>query len=358
MQGGIILEKLFFDRISEGTTEGILAFSTSGEIMYMNRSAKELLDISEIEEGKKITDFFKEDSLNDKGSFKQSVLDTLDNKTKRHSNRVQYITPSGVQHYFSVTSSSFSNGEGKVGEGFVLYFTDVTKEALYEQRLKTSRAALVAHAFYEKKFRDTSLVFFHVLSTSCLWIIFYSCLRFFQIQIGAWWLLWSEGIIILTSCILILKHTSLTIEDIKNSLKVNIKYILIDTAFAMGALTLIILYKFIVGYEGSFWHFENLTILNIFYPITVVFQEVLARSIIQESITRVMPSRHGEYRAIWISSLYFGALHVHKGFPFIIGSAFLMAIFGLVYSKQKNIWGCCIPHYVLGMSLPMILGYD
>ena len=60
--------------------------------------------------------------------------------------------------------------------------------------------------------------------------------------------------------------------------------------------------------------------------------------------------------AIIISSLYFGALHLHKGLAFMIGATLLLSVFGFIYSRQGTIWGLCIPHYFLGLSLTVIWG--
>ena len=55
-----------------------------------------------------------------------------------------------------------------------------------------------------------------------------------------------------------------------------------------------------------------------------------------------------------IASLVFGAVHIHKGIVYMVGAALLLSFFGILYSKQKTIWGLCIPHLVLSWSLRIL----
>ena len=40
----------------------------------------------------------------------------------------------------------------------------------------------------------------------------------------------------------------------------------------------------------------------------------------------------------------------------LIAAVALLSLFGLIYIKQRSIWGVCVPHYVLGLAL-LILGF-
>ena len=57
-----------------------------------------------------------------------------------------------------------------------------------------------------------------------------------------------------------------------------------------------------------------------------------------------------------MSSLLFGALHIHRGFIYMLAATVLLGIFGVLYRKQNSIWGLCIPHFVLG-EIIWFLGY-
>ena len=43
------------------------------------------------------------------------------------------------------------------------------------------------------------------------------------------------------------------------------------------------------------------------------------------------------------------ALNMHDNVSFI-----LLSVFGLIYRKQKTIWGLCIPHFVLGTAIVVL----
>ena len=54
--------------------------------------------------------------------------------------------------------------------------------------------------------------------------------------------------------------------------------------------------------------------------------------------------------------MFFSALHIHLGLGFMAGSFLLLSVFGILYERQKTIWGLCIPHFLLGLSLKLIWG--
>ena len=87
---------------------------------------------------------------------------------------------------------------------------------------------------------------------------------------------------------------------------------------------------------------------DLVYPLTVILQEFLSRGVIHENLRRIFVGKHSEAAAIIVSSLLFGALHIHRGFMYMLAATVLLAIFGVLYRKQNSIWGLCIPHFVLG----------
>jgi len=102
--------------------------------------------------------------------------------------------------------------------------------------------------------------------------------------------------------------------------------------------------------------FSNWGIEQTLYPITVVAQELLTRGAAQSSLTIALPDKTPAIIPIIISSLFFGALHIHKGLIYMIGAMILLCFFGLLYNKQKTIWGLCISHYILGLSIAIMRG--
>ena len=86
------------------------------------------------------------------------------------------------------------------------------------------------------------------------------------------------------------------------------------------------------------------------YILTALVQEFLSRGIMQESLTHVIPGERGETVAIAISTLMFAAIHLHYSPWFMLGAAVLLGVFGVVYRKQRSIWGLVLIHFVFGIS--------
>ena len=99
---------------------------------------------------------------------------------------------------------------------------------------------------------------------------------------------------------------------------------------------------------APFWDWGRLNWSDIAYPVTVVLQEFLSRGVIHENLRRIFVGKHSEGAAIIVSSLIFGALHIHRGFMYMLAATALLSIFGILYRRQNSIWGLCIPHFVLG----------
>lgn len=141
------------------------------------------------------------------------------------------------------------------------------------------------------------------------------------------------------------------------------KYILMDgivTAVILGVMVLVKIYlrrAMILSPAEPFFHWEKWSLAKTFYPVTVVLQEFLTRSVIHEAIRQVLPAKNAELAAVAVSSLYFGAMHLYLGLAFMVGAALLLGVFGIVYCKQRCIWGLCIPHYFLGMALFILWGF-
>ena len=99
---------------------------------------------------------------------------------------------------------------------------------------------------------------------------------------------------------------------------------------------------------APFWDWSKANWSDYIYPLTTVLQEFLSRGVIHENLRRIFVGKHSEGAAIIVSSLIFGALHIHRGFMYMLAATALLSIFGVLYRRQNSIWGLCIPHFVLG----------
>ena len=147
------------------------------------------------------------------------------------------------------------------------------------------------------------------------------------------------------------------IKGISRAVKTDCLLTAVFAAILFG--TKLILQRVSPGFfaEGApFWDWSRLNWSDYTYPFTVVLQEFLSRGVIHENLRRIFVGKHSEAAAIIVSSLLFGALHIHRGFIYMIAATALLAIFGILYRRQNSIWGLCIPHFVLG-EIIWFLGY-
>lgn len=139
------------------------------------------------------------------------------------------------------------------------------------------------------------------------------------------------------------------------------KAILTDALFTAGLMVVLILIKLVLVFTGTmetekpFFDFSVYLLReNMYYPVTVFFQETLSRGFLHNTINGVFVGKHKNFVAILVSSALFSAVHIHKGLAFMIAAALLLSIFGVIYNKQKSIWGLCIPHYFLSMTCTVL----
>lgn len=90
------------------------------------------------------------------------------------------------------------------------------------------------------------------------------------------------------------------------------------------------------------------------YIYTAFIQEFISRGVIQESLAHVFQGRLSDVLAIGITSLLFAALHIHKGVLMCIGAGVLSILLGLLYEKDRTIWGLVLIHYTFGL-IPNLL---
>ena len=102
------------------------------------------------------------------------------------------------------------------------------------------------------------------------------------------------------------------------------------------------------------------------YPINIVFQEFFIKAFTQENIGIMLNgintnekqdrSKRGKvFLTTLITSLFFFVLHVQYRLYYMIGAFILCFITGLLYERDRNIWGAVMVHIALGF-LPRCFG--
>ena len=236
----------------------------------------------------------------------------------------------------------------------VISYLKETNELLIQIEDITKEAQL------ELKRHDSSVFFILAVSGLCVWIFLYAIWD--QLGRNVSFALMSDGLVALSFIIFLIYYhnTSLTLEDIGISKKHLFKYCAIDTLIGIGGFLLLMLIKYLMikmGYypsDSKVVDFSLFSFNEVIYIVMVFLQELIARGLAYGGMERLIDGKHSKGLAIIVSSLFFGALHVHGGLIYMFGAGIMLGLLGLVYIRQKNIWGLCIAHYILGIGLVLI----
>jgi PAS domain S-box-containing protein len=84
------------------------------------------------------------------------------------------------------------------------------------------------------------------------------------------------------------------------------------------------------------------------YVFTAFAQEFLARGVIQTSVKSLLHIRYQKPLCILLTSLLFSLMHLPFGFYFMAGAFLLSIALGIIFERQRDIWGCALLHWGCG----------
>ena len=102
------------------------------------------------------------------------------------------------------------------------------------------------------------------------------------------------------------------------------------------------------------------------YPFNIVFQEFFIKAFTQENIGIMLRSigaseKHNEpdkiqsFLTVFITAMFFFILHIQYPLYYMTGAFVLCFVTGLLYERDRNIWGPVMIHFAIGF-LPRCLG--
>lgn len=327
-------------RIVRDLDDGVIAISMDGNIRAMNPRAVQLLGVGESYAGRPFSDLSGQDTLN--SEFYQMIAHTKsDYKVLRK--KMKYLRGKDSVEYFDVTSSVLWDEEHKNKECVFVSFNDCTESEVLKDRVK-----------------DSSSIFLLFLSLVSIWVFVVMAWQGLGKPFRADYL--SKALVLLLFIpVPFIEHwTKFSLEDF--GLKFKWRYILEDffitlLLIAFMCLAKVVIRRLVPGYfdDSRFVLWDKSPLSEyLMYIVSVIAQEFITRGVVHETINYVVESKHKKSLSIIVSSLLFGAMHLHLGITYMASAAFLLGMLGLVYNRQKSIWGLCIPHYVLGFLLGLL----
>lgn len=331
------------ERITRDLADGVMAIASDGEIVLMNPAAQELLGIDKGLTGRKYAEIFAHDPLNDE--FHQMLIDALMDAESIKKRQIRFHKEEGTDIYLEVTSSVMWDDSHEKKEGVVLSFSDQT----YEIELK-------------KKIKDSCAIYLMLIMCIACWVYDVMIWYHFGKPISASTLSKVLMLMLLPLYPFVKNHTGMSLRDMGFRIKGKGKYIIQDLVIAaILALAMIGMKIFIMRRNPSFFGDKPFFDLerhgifaNLAYAFSVVLQEFITRGVVYETLSYVVDSKHHDGVAVIVSSMIFGSMHLHLSIVYMFGAAALLGVLGLLYNRQKSIWGLCIPHYVLGLLLDML----
>lgn len=335
-------------RITRDIADGLIVLDLHGTVTFANPMASTLLGIDSLQIGSNYARAVMDGQRAENDEFHQFLIDSVYDKRRTHGGQVSYVSPDGTAKVFNLTSSFLFGSDGQVKEGVVIQFSDVTEEAeLKEKNINTARGFMV------------------LIAVLCIWIFFYAIWELLDRPIAGGVMTMLVEIVAISAFFMLNRISTISFDDFGMGTKGIRRVLLVDSLATAAVLAVMLMVKlYLIRYVPGAYadnpvllDFSTWDIFDTIYPLTVVLQEVLTRGLMHETIKTLIPGKNANTMAIIVSSLFFGAIHIYLGLPYMIGAALLLGVFGVIYTRQRTIWGLCIPHYFLGMAVKVIFGF-
>lgn len=326
------------EEIIANAADGILVLGRTGTIEYFNEAFNSILE-SQLSTGDKYAQIMEgcPDERND--AFHQVILDSIRNQENLVHRQTCYYRNDGQKRFLRVSAK-------RCTDSTVLTITDITELV----------KAKIQH-------RDSALITAATVGYLSVWVYFTKIWPSFIDKNNAfpymltYIMLFLGGVV----AVICLRYTSLSIANMGLNAPSR-KTLLIDLAMSGAFIVIASIMKLVIlqvnpGFfkSKSFLDWTIFTNVGIMlYPLSVLGQEILGRGFIQEAFRIVFQGKHEHLYSLLVSSLFFGALHIHKNFGYMIVTPIFMFVCGLIYEKQKSIWGICILHYILLITCKLL----
>ena len=246
------------------------------------------------------------------------------------------------------------------GSGQIVPFTEDDEFTL--QSLGSMTAVSLSNMIYSELIRDSSKTFSAFLFAYCAWMVVYALWQYLGQPVSTDVMTHGVEVLGFLMFFYILWRTSLSWKDLGiqtdrpgKTLRTGLLIAACAVAFLCAAKAVVRLFApGAFGPEYPFFDIRAFGVRQLVYIGTAGVQEFLARSVIQGNLRRIMVGRHVGAAAIVISSLSFATLHIHLGLVFMLGAAVLAGLEGILYEKQRSIYGVWIVHWAFGVAATLL----
>ena len=322
-------------RVLRDFDDGIITFGRDGIIRYINPSASLILGLKENAVGRRYQELFGKENE----SLWELLAQATEEKETSHRGDVLFRRKDGSTVLLNASCICLRDEREPRETIYALHFDDITE-------IDTLR----------RRRRESSAVFIGTMTAVSVWMYVVALWRHLGEPLSQEIMTQFIHVIALVMFFYIRHYTHFTYEEMGLKIKGIGKAVKTDCLLTVCFAAVLFGAKLIIlrvspGFfpaGAPFWDWSLMNWSDIAYPLTVVLQEFLSRGVIHENLRRIFVGKHSETAAIIVSSLIFGALHIHRGFMYMVAATALLSIFGILYRRQNSIWGLCIPHFVLG----------
>lgn len=329
------------DLVFENMSDGVMMVNDAGEITYLNSACARIFHVSPEEIiGKSFSELFLQNKKN--RAFNRLFTSSIEKGQVTDKSTVKYYSDSKQLSHLSIDISLIQQENTSLRrrepfQGMMILIEDVTDTLLLRQHD-----------------HDCAYIFAGLIFCISIYLATWSLCRFtLHMPLGTkHYTLMIEGITFLLF-LEIAFFTSFSLREIglipnlsrirQNSIETLSTGVVVCIVILLSKVILNIAGIRIKGYFiGGSLHGAYT------YIFTAFAQEFLARGVIQTSVKSLMRIKYQKQLSILLTSLLFSLMHLPFGFYFMLGAFFLSIALGIIFERQKDIWGCTILHWGCG----------
>ena len=330
-------------RVLRDFDEGIITFDRGGIVRYINPAASLILGLTENAVGKRYRDVFGREN----GALLEFLVRATKEKNASQRGDILFLREDGSSVRLNTSCICLQDEEDAEDRSYAVHFEDITEIDILR-----------------RKRRESSAVFIGTMTAVSVWVYVVAFWQHTGQKVSQEVMTQFIHAIALVMFFYIRHYTHFTFEEMGLKIRGISRALRVDCLLTAAAAAILFGIKLVLlrvspGFfaEGApFWDWSKANWSDYIYPLTAIMQEFLSRGVIHENLRRIFVGKHSETMAIIVSSLLFGALHIHRGFMYMIAATALLSLFGILYRRQNSIWGLCIPHFVLG-EIVWFLGF-